>query len=345
MPARRILIPGELSDGASAVGIADGLTAAGHAVTLVNIRDFFPWHRNRIVRAWRRLRTAYELRRYRQTILETAKTCRAEILLTLKGSYLDPAFLDQIRAMGIKIVMLYPDLHFRHNDFQPDWIGHYDLFVTTKSFHLPYLETVLPPERIAYLPHGYSPAVHTPDAVPATDDTFEWDVCYAGNSSPDKQTWVRALLERVPEAKTLIIGAGWDGFSHPSATIVGPVTGRAYAAAIARSRINVAVHWGTDPVTGMGDLVSTRSFEIPACGGFMLHIDNDEVRSFYSPGSECDVFDTPDMLAEKVRHYLAHPDQRMKIAAAGCARAVPAYSYHTRGEALASLIEKRLFVS
>jgi spore maturation protein CgeB len=343
MPARRILIPGELSDGASAVGIADGLTAAGHAVTLVNIRDFFPWHRNRIVRAWRRLRTAYELRRYRQTILEAARTSRAEILLTLKGSYLDPAFLDQVRAMGIKIVMLYPDLHFRHNDFQPDWIGHYDLFVTTKSFHLPYLETVLPKERIAYLPHGYSPAVHTAHAVPATNADFGWDICYAGNRSVEKQDWVRGLLDRVPHVKALILGTGWEDFSHPSATIAGLVTGVRYAEAIARSRINIAVHWGTDPVTRWGDLVSTRSFEIPACGGFMLHIDNEEVRTFYTPGAECDVFDTPDELASKVHHYLEHPDERMAIAAAGHARAVPAYSYHTRARKIMSIIETAMF--
>jgi spore maturation protein CgeB len=343
MTLRRILIPGELSEGASAVGLAEGLRLAGHEVTLVNIRDFFPWTPNRAVRALRRLRTAYDLHRYRQEIMMTATKTRAEILLTLKGSYLNPKFMNGVQAAGIKTVMLYPDLHFRHNDFQPDWIGHYDLFATTKSFHLPYLDTVLPKNQIAYLPHGYSPAVHTPHAVPASDADFEWDVCYAGNHSQEKQDWVGGLLSRVPDAKTLIIGAGWDGFAHPSATIAGRVIGRNYAEAIARSRINIAVHWGTDPVTGWGDLVSTRSFEIPACGGFMLHIDNDEVRSLYTTGTECDVFDTADALAAKVRHYLLHPDQRMAIAAAGRARAIPAYSYHARAQELMSLIETRLF--
>ena len=38
---------------------------------------------------------------------------------------------------------------------------------------------------------------------------------------------------------------------------------------------------GVADETQWKDLVSTRTFEIPACKGFMLHVDNSEVREFF----------------------------------------------------------------
>ena len=115
-----------------------------------------------------------------------------------------------------------------------------------------------------------------------------------------------------------------------------------YSVEIASAKIVLAFHMGVDPATGYEDLVSTRSFEIPACGGFMLHIDNDEIRSLYDVPSEIDTFtDSVDLIA-KIRYWLAHPEERVAVAARGHARAVPAYGYIQRGRELAALIERKL---
>ncbi len=53
------------------------------------------------------------------------------------------------------------------------------------------------------------------------------------------------------------------------------------------------------------DLVSTRTFDIPTCKGFMLHIDNPEVRELFEPGREIDLFASEDALIAKIEHYLA----------------------------------------
>jgi spore maturation protein CgeB len=78
------------------------------------------------------------------------------------------------------------------------------------------------------------------------------------------------------------------------------------------------------------DETTTRTYEIPACGGFMLHERSPELQGLFEEDKEVACFASGRELAEKIEYYLAHPEERKAIAAAGHARCVPAYSYDHR---------------
>jgi spore maturation protein CgeB len=86
------------------------------------------------------------------------------------------------------------------------------------------------------------------------------------------------------------------------------------------------------------DLVSTRTFEIPAAKCFMLHIDNEEVRDLFNPGSEIDVFSSGEQLSNQIDFYLARPDLRAKLIERAYRRCVPAYSYDARAQQMIGLM-------
>ena len=61
-----------------------------------------------------------------------------------------------------------------------------------------------------------------------------------------------------------------------------------------------------------------------------------------TPDEEVVTYDSPSELVEKVRHYVAHPDERRAIAAAGQRRTLAEHTYRHRMEQLDALLRTRL---
>jgi spore maturation protein CgeB len=153
------------------------------------------------------------------------------------------------------------------------------------------------------------------------------------------------LSRRLPDLKIAIAGARWQStraeFSA-NTTIAGPLTGDGMSRALAHSKIGIAIHHGPGGRHGWQDDVSTRTFEFPACGTFMLHIDNPHVRTLFDVPADIDVFADGEELAEKVRYYLDHPDQREAAAERAFHRVVPSRSYFEIGLEIGEAISRHI---
>jgi hypothetical protein len=60
-----------------------------------------------------------------------------------------------------------------------------------------------------------------------------------------------------------------------------------------------------------------RDFEVPTAGSFLLTQDNEEIRSFFTPGQEIETFANEWEMIDKARFYMARTGLILKIAAAG----------------------------
>ena len=78
--------------------------------------------------------------------------------------------------------------------------------------------------------------------------------------------------------------------------------------------------------------IKGRTFEVPACGGFLLTGDADNLASYYLPDKEIAIFKNQGELMEKCRYYLEHEPERKAIAQAGYSRTLKEHTYRKRFE-------------
>ncbi len=76
--------------------------------------------------------------------------------------------------------------------------------------------------------------------------------------------------------------------------------------------------------------IKARVFEVPACGGFLMTGQADNVEEYFVPGKEAVIFRDSEDLAEKCRYYLEHEEERRAIAKAGYERTVKEHTYEKR---------------
>lgn len=281
-----------------------------------------------------------------RTVDAIAVSQGVDLVLFAKAMGARPWLLEKLAARGIATACWYPDRDFDHPFVDEQAIRQFDLFVTTKAYHLDHLQTLRPGKRTVLIEHGYNDGVHfrLDPPVPASERPF--DCAFIGSHSPYKQQWLEEIVGRLPDLKLVIVGDRWNDRSigNPANVIVnGPLTGDAMARVINHARIGLALHHGrAKGALGWQDDVSARTFEIPACGTFMLHIDNAHVRSLFDVPGEIDTFVDADDAARKIRYWLDHPDEREAIAERCHRRAEAEFSYTRRGMAIATEAEALL---
>ncbi len=338
----RIVLAGEFWFGASGAGLACGLRKLGLQVGQVDVQEHAIQGRSFPLRVAARLLKSASTASYNAAIINELRKFEPGALLTVKGTLIAPATLSAARSLGIKTVNYYPDYHFDYAGFDTATLDYYDHFFTTKSFQVDYLKSRIDAAAVRFLHHGYSSLVHRPLLDVVSEDDYVTDVLYVGNYSRYKEHWLEAIARKLPGVSIMIVGAGWprETFARTAnVTVPGwSLSGDAFASILQRARINISIHSGRHDATGWEDLVSTRTFEIPACKGFMLHIDNHEVRSLFEPGSEIGVFTSEDDLVQKIKAYLADPRLRAEMIERAYARCVPAYSYDNRAHSILEAI-------
>jgi len=176
-----------------------------------------------------------------------------------------------------------------------------------------------------YLQHTYEPVEHFPRPGPR-----DIPAVYLGNYIPDGH--ILGVRERLGFARIVkefgghVYGANWpDGLSDGA---VGYFCGS--GAVYARSKIVLnANHWPEDRM-----YQSDRWFHAAASGAFTLSYYHPDTDYVIEDGVHTRFFRTEKELAELVRYYLAHDEERERIAAQGRAFCLDHHNPATRARAL-----------
>ena len=257
-----------------------------------------------------------------------------ELVLIFKGWLIKPSTLRKIKSRfpNVKIFNLNGDNPFNtwHHGNSNFWIRKSiplcDCYFIWGKFLIPKLEKA-GAKMVEYLPFGCDPKLHYPVKVTSSEKKFYGsDVSFIGSWDKEREEWVSYLLDY----NLKIWGNHWEKASKKvqDKWTKKEVIGEEYSKVINASKINLNFIRKQNRTAH-----NMRTFEIPACGGFMLSNRTPEQKEFFEEGKEAAYFDSPKELKEKIDYYLSHPKQRRKIAEEGYKKATNyEYSYNARAE-------------
>jgi glycosyltransferase involved in cell wall biosynthesis len=317
------------------------LRRAGWSVLVAPEREYVPvkWT-TKLMRAIGRAIRPRAVREFNVALRESANALAPSMLLVFKGTFLTPDTLIYLRERGVRTYCFFPDVSTRaHGPYIPRTLPVYDMVFTTKSFG-PADMQLLGVSNAHVLLHAFDPDLHRPTDV-AEDERSRYacDVSFIGTWSPKKEQLLAALRERAPDVHLRVWGAQWERAT--SAVLRSAVEGRAiegveYVKAIAASTINLGLLSERRTGASSGDQVTSRTFHIPAAGGFMLHERTGELLALFQEGEHVACFGDVDEMVSAVKHYLSDLPRRNAIAEAGRCLVERAHSWDHRIQTILS---------
>ena len=343
----KILCLGPLWRGSNANGLFYALGRLGHVIKIIDDRYYFNFRNRQLhLKIIDRLFRRSYVKNYNESIIREAVVLKPDIILVFKGAFVEPSTIRKLKNEGFFTCNFYPDVSFMtHTSFLPQTLPEYDLIFSTKSFGRKDMMEKLGIDNVKYVPHGFDPNIHRKlDIQKLVNNPFLCDVSFIGGYSLKKSTILHQLKEKLPEINLKIFGEKWNQntYKNLESSIAGhELINDYYSLCVNSSRVNLGLLHEKVGEASSGDLITSRTFHITGCGGFMIHERTPEVLECFTEGKEIICFDDVLELAEKVRYYLSEEHERLKIADSGHQRALSDHSLDIRAKKIINDIEEQ----
>lgn len=297
--------------------------------------------------------------RLNERVLASAARFKPQLVWAEKQEYLRADTIQRLRTNGAITLHYNPDPYFslswKRTRLADQCVNVYDVLVVTKRYELDDYRR-RSSGRVIYSPLGYDPIGHAPPTKRVANSREK--IVFVGGWEPRRERLLSAASEATSDVA--VWGYGWNiaqrsrldplralrlGRLTPGRRVYlgaphrrlasairagegsnGEIYEDRYASVVAGSQIALGFLRELNP-----DQHTTRSFEIPAIGGFMLADRTDDHREFFEEGKEAEYFSSDDEYREKVKFYLANECARLRIANAGHERCMASgYSYDDR---------------
>lgn len=270
----------------------------------------------------------------------------AALFVFMYTDELDPKILAEIKKTETKSIAWFADDYWRFWNYSKNWAPHFDWVVTT------YFKAV-----DWYKSKGFENVIlsqwacNTKDYKPL-DLKKDIDVSFVGQYKSGRGKVIKHLERLGVRVKTF--GFGWPG---------GKVSQEKMLEIFSRSKIslNINARPGLLSFKVIGRIflkksinkikpdfhifdnfkaylnfkthhLHARPFELSGCGSFVISGYSEGIERYYKEGEEMVFYYSSGDLADKIRYYLSHPEEREKIAMAGYNRTISEHTYQKRFE-------------
>jgi|LQYC01.1.fsa_nt_gi hypothetical protein len=344
----KILYVGPLWEGSTCLHRMIALKDLGHELFPVDTEPQQVQHKQKLFfyRVRRKLFGPWDIADANKQICQIIKKDSFDVIWLDKALTIFPKTIQLVKTLNHKTIIAGyspDDMAGKHNQSRAflDSLSLYHVFFTTKSYGVKELED-LGAHRVVFIGNAYDPHTHHPMQIsPQEKQELGGPVGFIGDYEKERALSMYYLAQHGIPVR--IWGPNWArkcALKQPNLKIEGkPLWGDDYTKAICSFDINLVFLRKANR-----DLQTSRSIEIPACGDFMLAERTNENLELFEEGKEAEFFSSDEELLEKVRFYLAHPEERNRIAAAGRERCMKSgYSNQERLKAIFKILTSNNF--
>lgn len=270
-----------------------------------------------------------------RNLAKAAVDLKPALIVVICNAFVRAGTLLQIKTNlpATKLINIFPDTVHNLHDYVISALPLYDLFCSHTKAALPYLEQV-GCRAPYYLPLAADPFIsHSVEVSISDRKKFGCDLVYVGTWRPEHEE----LLSALKDHDLAIWGSYWRRQTRRNSWVRSRWRGQALTTAADYARAHLAAKVGLNPIDPLNfPSHNQRVFEVPACGAFSLVSRTAEVLELFDEDRTIACFDGEAEMLDKVRYYLAHPEERRRIAA--CAYQHVVHGGHTYVDRVRTLL-------
>ena len=211
-------------------------------------------------------------------------------------------------------------------------IPHYNVGLTTAKQAVPIYQRAGFSHVILTQYAANTDLYHPLDGVPR-----RYDVAFVGQAYRGRPEMIAWLRERGVDVR--VWGQGWERVPALRGCAGGFLPHAELLNVFAASKIVLGMSWTSDAKALQ---IKGRIFEYAAAGAFQLSTQDDRLADYFDVGREIVLYRNQEDLLEKIRHYLAHEEERTAIAGAAHARVLKEHTWTQRFEQIFDAINRQL---
>lgn len=254
-------------------------------------------------------------------IINIVKTETPHYVIWLPRDFILEETLSYIKKTGSFIVGYFSDDQTR--------------FETQTIYWLPYIDYAVTIDNIKSIDkyRGYGvDAIFSPSGVSTQIFrknflNYKYDVSFIGLKYSDREEIVNSMINS--GIRVNVFGSGWDSGRVSRSTMIDIFNS---------SKINLNFVKGYDCNC---DQIKGRIFEVLACGGFLITEYVEGLEKFYDLDKEIVSYKSIPEAVSKIKYYLDHEDERLRIAEAGMKRTLENYTWENHLRSVFKLIENK----
>lgn len=311
--------------------------ALGHTVLMVACRNALSLYEKVAIRVARLSYRGMPPKMGAEDILPKLGDYKPDLSIIFRGEDLKPCAVSALRQISpYGCVNIYSDSPFVIPGYGASQLlptfNEYTRFYVASRHAIPTFEQ-LGAKEVKVLTFGYAKNFHALSKTHYPGALAR--IGYLGSWGPLQEAW----LEPLNQFGLNIYGGGWKHLRKDSPLRMDYRPGQGIGEAMKQAISCVDIVFNMVRAEH-GCAISMKTFEIPACGGFMLTNWTEDQAEFFEDGKDCVFFHTQEELLDKVKFYLKHESTRKKIQEAGYA-AVRPHSYDNRAQAMLGDILKQ----